>query len=29
MIGDMRRASDIVIGKDAIRPLIQNIQYSR
>jgi hypothetical protein len=29
MIGDMRQASDIVIGKGAIRPLIQNIQYSR
>jgi hypothetical protein len=29
MIGDMRQASDIVIGKGAIRPLIQNVQYSR
>jgi len=29
MIGDMRQASDIVIGKGAVRPLIQNIQYSR
>ena len=29
MIGDMRQASDIVISKGAIRPLIQNIQYSR
>lgn len=29
MIGDMRRASDIVIGKNAIRPLIQNVEYSR
>jgi len=25
----MRRASDIVIGKNAIRPLIQNVEYSR
>ena len=29
MIGDMRQRSDIVVGKGAIRPLIQNIQYSR
>ena len=29
MIGDMRRASDIVVGNDVVRPLIQNIAYSR
>ena len=29
MIGDMRRASDIVVGNDVVRPLIQNISYSR
>jgi hypothetical protein len=29
MIGDMRQANDIVIGRGALRPLIQNIQYSR
>ena len=26
---DLAQASDIVIGKGAVRPLIQNIQYSR
>jgi len=29
MIGDLRRASDIVVGNGAVRPLIQNIQYGR
>lgn len=29
MIGDMRRASNIVVGNDVVRPLIQNIAYSR
>lgn len=29
MIGNMLQANNVVIGRGALRPLIQNIQYSR
>jgi hypothetical protein len=29
MIGDIRQVSDTLMGRGALRPMVQNIQYSR